>query len=192
MRPNLFVELKKQITQAVNAVQHGGVIAYPTEAVFGLGCDPDNSEALRRILELKQRPVEKGLILVASSFRQLESYLKPLEHDIQQRVFATWPGPYTWLWPVQDGVSSLLAGQYSTLAVRVSAHPTVTALCDAWGKAIVSTSANPADQPPARTATEVRQYFNDKLDYIIDAKVGKSTQPTEIRDVMTNKIVRPA
>ena len=186
------MELKKQITQAVNAVQHGGVIAYPSESVFGLGCDPDDPDAVQRILDLKQRPVEKGLILVASSFRQIENYLKPLEHEIQQRVFATWPGPHTWLWPVKDNVSRLLCGQHTTLAVRVSAYPVVRSLCDALGKAMVSTSANPADFPPARNVTEVRHYFNEKLDYIIDAEAGKSTQPTEIRDAMTNKVIRSA
>lgn len=180
------------IAQAVRALQHGGVIAYPTESVFGLGCDPDNPAAVRRILDLKQRPAEKGLILIAASFPQLEKYLLPLDRDLRQRVFATWPGPYTWLWPVKEGVSSLLCGRYSTLAVRVSAHPVVKALCEARGGAIVSTSANPAGQTPARSVAEVRQYFNDKLDYIIEAGPGGSARPTEIRDVVTNKLIRPA
>ena len=186
------MELERQISAAVTGLQTGGVIAYPTESVFGLGCDPDNSDAVQRVLELKQRPVEKGLILVAASFEQLEPYLKPLAQDIQQRVFDSWPGPYTWLWPVKEGIASLLHGRHSTLAVRVSDHPVVRALCSAWGKAIVSTSANPADQPPARTVAEVRGYFNDKLDYIIDAELGDAAQPTEIRDVITNKLVRSA
>ncbi len=183
---------QEQIARAVNALQHGGVIAYPTESVFGLGCDPDNPAAVRRILELKHRPAEKGLILIAASFPPLQKYLLPLGDDLQQRVFATWPGPYTWLWPVQDGVSSLLRGQYASLAVRVSAHPVVVALCDAWGGAIVSTSANPLGLPPARNAVEVREYFDDKLDVIIEAEVGGSAQPTEIRDAVTNRIIRPA
>lgn len=186
------MELKNEIARAVSALQQGGVIAYPTESVFGLGCDPDNPHAVQRLLELKQRPLDRGLILVASSFQQLENYLQPVDADVQQRVFASWPGPFTWLWPVKEDVSRLLRGQHLTLAVRVSVHPVVQVLCQTFGKAIVSTSANPTDKTPARTPAEVRQYFDDKLDYIIDAEVGESAQPTEIRDVMTNKIVRPA
>ena len=188
----LFVELKKQIKQAVSALQKGGVIAYPTESIYGLGCDPDNLDAVQRILELKHRPIEKGLILVASSFLQLENYLQPVENDIQQRVFVSWPGPHTWLWPVKNTVSRFLCGQHITLAIRVSAHPVVRALCDAQGQAIISTSANLADLPPARNATEVRQYFNNELAYIIDAGIDETTQPTEIRDVLTNKVIRSA
>lgn len=181
----------KQIEQAVKTLQRGGIIAYPTESVYGLGCDPDDTQAVRRILALKQRPVDKGLILVASGFQQLERYLQPLEDDIRQRVFASWPGPYTWLWPVKNEVSELLRGQHQTLAVRISAHPVVKALCDLYGKAIVSTSANPADKPPAYSAEEVQAYFADKLDFIIDAEIGGSPQPTEIRDALTNRVIRP-
>ncbi|MDH5778230.1 MAG: Sua5/YciO/YrdC/YwlC family protein, partial [Gammaproteobacteria bacterium] len=107
-------------------------------------------------------------------------------------VLASWPGPYTWLWPVKDEVSELVCGQHPTLAVRVSAHPVVQELCQAYGKAIISTSANPAGVDPARNADEVKSYFQDQLDYIIDAPVGASAQPTEIRDVMSNKVIRPA
>jgi len=181
-----------QISLAVEALNHQGVIAYPTESVFGLGCDPDDDRAIQKILELKIRPMEKGLILVASDFSQLENYLLPLEKNIQQRIFDSWPGPFTWLWPVKEGVSEFIRGRHNTLAVRVSAHPVVKQLCDAYGKAIISTSANPADLPPARIADEVRDYFNDKLDFIVDAEVGASAQPTEIRDALTNKLIRPA
>ena len=179
-----------QILQACKALQSHGVIAYPTESVFGLGCDPDNAESVKRILALKNRPAEKGLILIASSFVQLEKYLLPVPADVQQRVFASWPGPFTWLWPVRDEVSELIRGQHATIAVRVSAHPVVKQLCESFGKAIISTSANPAEKAPAKNATEVRNYFDDRLDYILDADVGSSSQPTEIRDALSNELVR--
>lgn len=184
------MKISKQIEQAVNVLQYGGVIAYPTESVFGLGCDPDNPIAIQRILDYKQRPPEKGLILVAASFQQLEKYLQPVDPEVKQRVFASWPGPYTWLWPVKDEVPELLRGQHKTLAIRVSAHPLVQALCTAYGKAIISTSANLADKPPARNVAEVREYFDGKLDYIVDADIGESPQPTEIRDALSNKVIR--
>lgn len=187
-----MVKDSSAIAQAVQALQEGGVIAYPTESVFGLGGDPDDEQAVGRILALKGRPQEKGLILIASSFAQLEKYLLPVDAEVEQRVFATWPGPYTWLWPVKEEVSALVRGQHSTLAVRVSAHPVVKALCESFGKAIISTSANPVAKPPARNVAEVRAYFNDKLDYIIDAEVGGAAQATEIRDALTNRVIRPA
>ena len=186
------MEISKQLTQAVAVVRQGGVIGYPTESVYGLGCDPDNEKAVEKILSLKARPKEKGLILIAASFSQLEKYLLPVDDEIKQRVFASWPGPYTWLWPVKDDVSELVRGQHQTLAVRVSAHTVVKQLCETLGTAIISTSANPADQPPARSADEVRGYFDDKLDFIIDAETGDSAQPTEIRDALTNQVIRPA
>ena len=182
----------KQILPAVKTLQQGGVIAYPTESVFGLGCDPDARHAVEKILALKHRPKEKGLILVASDFSQLEKYLLPVDDETKQRVFDTWPGPHTWLWPVKEEVSPLLRGEHNTLAVRVSAHPVIKSLCKTFGKAVVSTSANPADRPPARSLKDVQNYFDDKLDFIIDAEIGTSAQPTEIRDALTNKIIRPA
>jgi len=186
------MNLDKQIRQSVHALQQGGVIAYPTESVFGLGCDPDTPDAVQRILALKQRPIEKGLILIAASFDQVKKYLQPVSPDIQQRVFATWPGPHTWLWPVNDDVPELLRGHYSTLAIRVSAHPVVQQICNSLGKAIVSTSANPAGKPPACNADEIRQYFDERLDFIIDTGTGECGSPTEIRDAMSNRIIRPA
>lgn len=186
------MSLDSQLHQAVTVLKNRGVIAYPTESVYGLGCDPDDAKAVEKILELKKRPREKGLIVIAADFSQLEKYLLPIDEEIRQRVFATWPGPFTWLWPVKETVSPLVRGQHKTLAVRVSAHPLVKQLCEDFGKAMISTSANPADQPPARTADEVRSYFDDKLDFILDAPVGLSAQPTEIRDVLTNQVIRPS
>lgn len=179
------------IKDAVLALQRGGVIAYPTEAVFGLGCDPSSEPAVRRILALKNRPVSQGLILVASHFHQLEEYLALVPPDRLQRALDTWPGPYTWLIPARKRVPRWLRGDHATLAVRVSAHPVVRALCDALGMPIVSTSANPSGQPPARTAEEVRRYFGDALDVIVPGEVGGRAAPTEIRDLMTGEVVRP-
>ena len=184
------MDSQDHIEQAVNALQRGGVIAYPTESVFGLGCDPDKPAAVQRILDLKQRPIEKGLILIAASFSQLEKYLQDVDPAIQQKALASWPGPYTWLWPVKPEVSVLLRGQHQSLAVRVSSHPVVRALCEAYGKAIVSTSANPAALDPARSVTEVRRYFDEQLDFIVDAATGASSQPTEIRDLLSNRVIR--
>ena len=176
---------------ALGCLKQGGIIAYPTEAVFGLGCDPDNEAALQRLLQLKQRPADKGLILVAASLEQLQPYLQLLAPEVLQRLQASWPGPVTWLCPARESVSSLLRGEHSSLAVRVSAHPVVQQLCRRYGKPVVSTSANLSGAPPATTGEEVRQALGDAVDFIVPGEVGGAARPSEIRDALTNVIIRP-
>ena len=174
----------------IQAVQRGGVIAYPTEAVYGLGCDPAQLAAVQRVLTLKQRPAHKGLILIAADFDQLVPYLLPLDSVTHARVMATWPGAVTWILPAQPHVSPLIRGEHDTLAVRVSAHPTCRALCLRLGHPLISTSANLSTLPPARDAQAVAAQFGTLLDGIVDAPVGGQAQPTEIRQGLTGEIVR--
>ncbi|GAB4300716.1 MAG: L-threonylcarbamoyladenylate synthase [Thiohalomonadaceae bacterium] len=179
-----------QLREAVRALRHGGVIAYPTEAVYGLGCDPRNAAAVLRLLALKQRPMAKGLILVATDYAQLEPYLSPLPEPLARQVRASWPGPVTWLLPAPADVPVWLRGDHDSLAVRVSAHPVVRALCAAFGGPIVSTSANPAGQQPARDPLTVQRVFGGHIDCILHAPLGGLERPTEIRDGRTGRIVR--
>ena len=174
----------------IQAVQRGGVIAYPTEAVYGLGCDPAQLAAVQRVLTLKQRPAHKGLILIAADFDQLAPYLLPLDSVTHARVMATWPGAVTWILPAQPHVSPLIRGEHDTLAVRVSAHPTSRALCLRLGHPLISTSANLSTLPPARDAQAVAAQFGTLLDGIVDAPVGGQAQPTEIRQGATGEVVR--
>ena len=179
-----------QINEAVYILQQGGVIAYPTEAVYGLGCDPANHKAVQKILELKQRDRNKGLILIAAAFEQLSPFLEEIEESLKQRVLATWPGPVTWLWPAKTEVSSWLRGEHTTIAIRVTAHPLVVELCRTFGGALVSTSANVSGKPPARDAEQVQAQFKDQLDYILEGEVGGLAKPSQIRDVVTGKVLR--
>ena len=181
------------VLQAVNVLHQGGVIAYPTEAVYGLGCDPKNLSAVKKILDLKQRKKEKGLILVASDFEQLKSYIKPLEKTIENKLLDSWHeqrNAITWLVPVDKNISIYLKGQFDTLAVRVSHHPVVKELCDKFAGAIISTSANIATQEAARTAEDVKHIFADKIDFIIEGETDINAKPSEIRDALTDKIIR--
>lgn len=175
---------------ALRAVRCGGVIAYPTEAVYGLGCDPSRLDAVQRILTLKQRPANKGLILLAADFSQLEPYVLPLDKVTQARVFPTWPGAVTWVLPAKATVSPLIRGEHTTLAVRVTTHPLCRALCQQLGHPLISTSANVNGQAPARSADAVAAQFGDLLDAVIDAPLGGQQQPTEIRHGLTGEIVR--
>jgi L-threonylcarbamoyladenylate synthase len=175
---------------AARILDKGGIVAYPTEAVYGLGCLPDNRDAVYRLLLLKKRSVSKGLILVAAFPEQLEKYVSYPDVSVRERVLATWPGPVTWILPAQRETPGWIKGSHATVAVRVSRHPVVRALCREAG-ALVSTSANPEHKPPARNLRKVVEYFGHSLDYIVPGEVGDLTGPTEIRDAVSGKIIRP-
>ncbi|MGY3568366.1 L-threonylcarbamoyladenylate synthase [Vibrio paucivorans] len=178
--------------QALNALKQGEVIAYPTEGVFGVGCDPDNPEAIEKLLQLKQRPVEKGLILIAANYEQLLPYIdeSQLTEEQLKKVQATWPGPVTWIMPTSERVSDWVSGQFDSIAVRVTDHPLVQKMCNAFGKPLTSTSANLTGQPPCMTTAEVEQQLGDKLVVILAGETGGREKPSEIRDAKTSKILR--
>lgn len=182
-----------EIEGAAELLRAGGVLAYPTEAVFGLGCDPQDLAAIERVFALKQRPAEQGVLLVAADFEQIERYLALDQVSEAQlhAVRASWPGPHTWVFPRAAAAPARVAGAHEGIAVRVSAHPTVAALCRAFGGALVSTSANPHGQPPARSPQEVIGYFGDALDGLLAAPLGGAGQPCPIRDALTGAIIRP-
>ncbi len=177
------------LKKAIIAFSNGGVIAYPTEAVFGLGCVPLFQDSVYRILQLKHRNVEKGLILVASSIEQLEDYVYFDGLPTIDQIYDSWPGPVTWLIPAKKKTPAWLTGAHETLAVRVSSHPIINALCRELGP-IVSTSANPANSKPAINTQEVFTYFGEELDYVIPADIKNNLNPTEMRDAQSGNIIR--
>ncbi|NIY93691.1 L-threonylcarbamoyladenylate synthase [Vibrio diazotrophicus] len=178
--------------QTLQALQSGEVIAYPTEGVFGVGCDPDSPEAIEKLLQLKQRPVEKGLILIAASYEQLLPYIdeSQLTAEQLQQVKSTWPGPVTWVMPASSKVSKRVSGQFDTIAVRVTDHPLVQQLCNAYGKPLTSTSANLTGQPSCMTTEEVEEQLGDKLVAILRGATGGRNKPSEIRDAKTLQVLR--
>lgn len=178
------------IRQGAQCLFEGGVIAYPTEAVYGLGCDPDNESAVRKILELKSRPASAGLILVADRLERFVPFIQAVSAEMKERALSAWPGPVTWLFPRAPGVPDWLAGVHDTIALRISAHDGCRALCDAFGGPIVSTSANPSAQDPARSAARVDSYFHGQLCGIVEGDLGGSDQPSEIRDLVSGRIIR--
>jgi len=179
-----------KISQAARCIRRGGIVAYPTEAVFGLGCDPANARAVTRLLALKHRRPDKGLILVAASLQQLQPWIAPLARSQVRQLGAGWPGPLTWLLPAAEHCPAWLSGGRDTLAVRVSAHPVVQALCKAAHTAIVSTSANREGQPPARSLLEIRLRFTNRIDDYLPGALGGLEQPTRIRDLQTGRVIR--
>ena len=178
------------LRRASAILREGGIVAYPTEAVFGLGCDPLDGAAVETLLRLKCRSPKKGLILVAAHYSQLEPYLRPLSRREMHAVGARWPGATTWLLPARSETPYWLTGGGARLAVRVTAHALAAALCDCFGGALVSTSANRSGLPPARNSLAVRKYFGNSLDYILPGCVGGAERPSEIIDLQTGKVLR--
>src|SRR5690242_9389872 len=178
-----------QIAEAATLLHAGGVLAYPTEAVFGLGCDPDNRAAFEKIFALKQRPPGQGVLLIAAEFSQIADWIEAPPEAIA-RAQATWPGAHTWIFPRSPRVPEWVAGGHSGIALRVTAHPIAAALCRAFGGPIVSTSANVHGQLPARGANEVEPLFSGELDGVLHGETGGMTRPTPIADAVTGAIIR--
>ncbi|QIW16776.1 tRNA threonylcarbamoyladenosine biosynthesis protein RimN [Pasteurellaceae bacterium RH1A] len=175
----------------VEALQADQVVAYPTEAVFGLGCNPQSEEAVRKLLALKQRPEEKGLIILAHDLSLFLPYIdasrlgdkewRKLENVGEQAI--------TWIVPAKASVPRYLRGQFDSIAVRLCHLPAVVELCQATGFALTSTSANLTGQPPCRTAEEVHQQFGPDFP-VLDAPTGGRSKPSEIRDIFSQHIFR--
>lgn len=175
---------------AVDSLRSGGIVAYPTESVYGLGCDPKNESALQNLLALKHRDVSKGMIIIASNYAQIACFIAPHGDRLKQLLRTSAPTPTTWVVDAAEGLSPLLTGGRTTLAVRITDHPVASALCRLFGGPITSTSANVSSQPPARSAADVRARFPHGIDCLVEGSTGELDQPTQIIDARCGSILR--
>ncbi|MFT5082510.1 MAG: L-threonylcarbamoyladenylate synthase [Lentisphaeria bacterium] len=189
MRANFWF-YNHRILQCHKTLTAGGVVAYPTEAVWGLGCDPFNPNALEKVLRLKNRDPEKGLILVAASIDQFKFLLNDVDRALIEQLKNSWPGHNTWLVEHKHRVPELVHGRHSTVALRVSTHPIIQALCTRFNAPIVSTSANPQGMSPAKTNFMVRRYFSKQPVFFAPGVTLGLQKPSAIRDLKSGKLVR--
>lgn len=168
----------------------GGVIAYPTEGVFGFGCRPDDAGAVLRILDIKQRDPLAGLVLIAASEEQLDGWIELPNGapDLRSSLAA----PVTWVVPATAAVPPWIRGRHPTVAVRITEHPVARGLCEEADMPLVSTSANVAGRPPARTPWILRRQFRTLVDYIVPGHCGPAGGPSEIRDIQSGRTLRPS
>ena len=178
-----------KISQAVSKLQLGEVIAYPTEAVYGLGCNPFDVQAVKKLFHVKQRPFEKGVILIAASVEQVLPYVELLNTAWEDKVLQTWPGSVTWVLPAKEGVPDWVTGGRKTVAIRVSDHPVVQALCLAYGQPLVSTSANITSQAPAMSCLDIQTIFKGKIP-CVEGRLGGLDKPTQIKEAKTGRVLR--
>lgn len=180
------------IDQVVEVLNEGGVICYPTEAVFGLGCDPDNELAVQAVLNIKKRKQEKGLILIADNYAQCLKYVddESIPMDKRAAIFSSWPGPVTWLLPAKKTTPKWLKGEHDTIAVRITSHPVVKEICRQFNKPLVSTSANLSGQQPVVDINQAITTFEHKVAFYVDKPLGGLSQPSEIKHAVSGKTIR--
>jgi len=179
-----------QLEFAARLIAAGGVVAYPTEGVYGVGCLPTEDRAIRRILQIKRRSWRKGLAVIAASIEQLQPLVVLPAGGLHPEIAASWPGPVTWVLKARRGVSELITGGRGTIAVRITDHALARALCLRTGSALVSTSANYSGRPPARSALRVRRAIGREIDYVLAGPLGHQSRPTEIRFWQSGEILR--
>jgi L-threonylcarbamoyladenylate synthase len=179
-----------QIQQAAKHIKQGGVIAYPTEGVYGLGCDPSNHTACNRLRRLKSRPLSQGLIVIAAKWAHVSPWVGACDTTIIERCLANWPGPITWLLPASKRAPYTITGDSDKIAIRLTAHTQARQLCQALEAAITSTSANNRGEPALTTYQAVKSYYQSQLDYIIKGQTGLLQGPTPIWDALSNTPIR--
>jgi len=178
------------INHAARALAAGGVVAYPTEAVFGIGCLPFHRAAANRILAMKNRPWQKGMILIAADLAQIEQLIVLPKSHLSNEILSSWPGPVTWVLSTRLATPEWITGGRNTIAVRVTDHPITRKLCQRVESPLISTSANRGNCPPLKRAMQVHATFGSELDYVVPGSPGPLTKPTVIRDGKTGNILR--
>ena len=180
---------------AAASLNHSGVIAYPSETVYGLGCLPNNTDAIKRLLAIKKRPVEKGLILIGANQQQLSPYIADLDDQLWQKITQSRNDnaahrTTTWIVPAAKSVNRWIRGNRDTLAVRITQHIDAHALCLACNSALISTSANESGWPPAQNHTDLSPALLSQLDYLLRGECGNDSVPSRIEDIISGKIIR--
>ena len=179
------------IREAVRHIAAGGVIAYPTDTVYGLGCDPFDGGAVLHLLALKHRSIDNGVILIGTDMNQFRPFLEPLDATTRRRISRIGKTPVTWVLPCRPETPVWLRGRHETQAIRITRHPVVSALCEHWGGPLVSTSANIHGRNPATSPLAVRKAFDGQLDYILHDGGAATNRPSTVRDGLTGEVLRP-
>ncbi|MFT5112234.1 MAG: L-threonylcarbamoyladenylate synthase [Parasphingorhabdus sp.] len=175
---------------AARTLRQGGVIGYPTESCYGLGCNPMHRRAAVSIIRLKRRSLSQGLLLVGAHIGHIKPYLSAEAMDMLEEPLQSWPGPFTWLLPASKRTPYWITGGRDCVAVRISANRTIQRLCRNFAGAIVSTSANPHGRPSAKTRSQVIRYFPDKLEMVVVGAIDGNPKPSQIKDARTGTILR--
>lgn len=188
----MFKIITNSFKLCIDELYKKSVIAYPTESVFGLGCDPDSKNAVKKLLKMKKRKVSKGFILIASSYKQFIPYIDNTKISKKQIIIMMnewYKKNVSFVVPACQNINTLLVGKYHTIAIRIINHKNTKKLCRFFGKPLVSTSANLSGFLPCKTISELKMQFNKKI-IILSGNIGNKKKPSEIRDILTGKLIR--
>jgi len=181
--------IKGDCAGAISCLKSGGIIAYPTEAVYGIGCDPYNKDSVKKITQIKKRESRKSYILVASELSQLSNLINI--NSLSEEVLNSWPGHNTWLIKPKKNIPSwLMDNENGLIAIRVSSHPEIVELCQFFKNPIISTSANISGNKILKNHHDVEKIFGSYLDYLVLGNVGEHPEPSIIKDMKTGKVIR--
>ncbi len=179
------------IREGIDELNNGEIIAYPTEGVYGIGCNARNLKSVIKIAELKQRPIEKGMIILISDLKIIKDWIVGLPEEEIKKLYTEYSGyTYTWLLPKSLNCPYEVSGDSDCLAVRITQHPVAKALCLSLNAPLISTSANPQSLPSAKTVEEVSKYFNGKISGIVSGEVGSLRDATRIQNIKTDQFIR--
>ena len=178
------------LNQSINWLKAGKVLVHPTESIWGLGCDALNESAIDLIFKLKQRPLNKSLILLAESYFSIKEFVTSLNPDQEKLLNEKWPGPHTFLFTYNKNLPSHLMNETGKIAIRVSNHLPVKNLLKVYKGFMVSTSANFSGQSNINCPNKILETFaNDDIAYY-DETLGNQLKPSQIIDLETGIILR--
>jgi L-threonylcarbamoyladenylate synthase len=182
------VNMDQVLLKAVHILKSGGIIAYPTETFYGLGVKFDREDSLRRLCEIKGRPLEKAMPLIIGHMEQLPLLATEINSLAMKLMKQFWPGPLTLIFPAKDTLSEFITAGTGKVAVRIPGKSFALDLARYCGFPFTATSANPSGMPPAQNAETVKKFFGEKIDLIVDCGPAAGLLPSTIVDVAGDDI----
>ncbi len=176
----------KSASEAISILKNGGLIIYPTEGVYGLGCDALNEKSVKEVFKIKFRSHEKSFITICSDISQLDGLI---HSDYMTDKKITKFDFTTWIIPIDDSCPCWLSKD-DNIAVRISNHPVVKDLCNGLGKPLISTSANISNQEYENNLNHISKLFDKKVECIVEGKLGGKNTPSKIIDIVTGSVLR--
>jgi L-threonylcarbamoyladenylate synthase len=177
------------LNRFAHAVSQGAIFGYPTDTIWGFGCHPLIASSVARILQIKNRSADKGLILLSSRLEYCAAYIG-LDNEQLKPVLSTTDHPTTWLVPASECCPAWIRGSNSTVAIRITDHPLLEFLCERLKAPIVSTSANRSGKATARNSVQMRKQFGAELDFIVNGFITGSNRPSEIKSLLSRATIR--
>ncbi|HEY93582.1 MAG TPA: threonylcarbamoyl-AMP synthase [Dehalococcoidia bacterium] len=168
MSTELTIDVKAKINKGITILTNGGIIAYPTDTVYGLGACSDNPEAIKRIYQVKRRPLDMPLPLLLADMIWIERLTITISDIARKLIDRFLPGALTLVMKKADSIPDIISGGKDTIALRIPDHPVTIALIYGVGRPLIGTSANLSGKPSALTADEINSQLSDEIDYIID------------------------